>query len=498
MNGRRTIIGGALLLMALGLPGCGVEETAYPTNTAPETVVAIQGDSLRSTHYHTILAWWGTDVDGRVTGYAYRWSEPWVPAEDDSLWWEDSTWTFTTATRDTFNVPTAGDSAERRFEVRAIDDALLADPTPATQVFPFHNFVPSVTWTDTLRHPTIEQPSLPAISFAWTPVDYDGPETLSHARMWLDWQEGEDAALCEVTVVGDTVGAFFPENFQGRYGERTVWLQIFDQAGTGSNVLEWTWGVVPPSGEYLVIDNAWGNYSQASQQDQFWSERMETLLPGNYHVYDVDVEGVFRSEQEVLPIFRLFKGVLWYGIKWHGHSENVDRAMRLGLELAEGSLEAYAADGGNVLITGHNLVGTEGGLSRDFWLDTFGIEEVYYEATGEEPTSNFQIGREYFRFGPLFGGADSLKLRLPSYNNDVFRPSPSLEPLLWLDPAVLDTTDIPEHAVLPAYAGAIAEIGSGRIGLCTTMLTDFISGESDVEPDEAVDSLLVNFFHLTE
>jgi hypothetical protein len=482
-------------LAALALAGCGVEESSMPANLPPLTYLAIAGDTLNVTPYRTILHWWGTDMDGRVIGYAFRWDGPWTPAPGESLWWEDPTWVFTTATIDTFDVPIGGSYAERTFSVRAIDDQKTADPVPRRQRFRLSNFPPVVSWTDSTRFPTLARPSLPAVSFSWKPEDYDGRRTVAYARLWLDTRPGEDSAAAAVTVVDDTLGAFFPENFQGRYGERTAHLQIFDRAATGSNVLTWRWTVVPPGGEYLLIDNA-GGQSTGPQRtdDQFWRARMDAFAPGNYHVIDVAVDGVFRSRAEVLPIFSLFKGVVWYGGVSFDGGEASDAAMVEGLRLAQESLEPYAAAGGRILITGHNLLGTNGALTPAFYRDRFGIEALYTHVVEDERPTDFLVPRNLaVRCGPAFGGVDRLLVNSPLKNTDFFRPSASLEPLLWFDPATLDTTAFPEHKTEPFYFGAIARSGNGRIALATTVLTRFRAGDAGT-PDEGVNALLESLF----
>ncbi len=481
--------------LALGLAGCALDEAPPPPNIPPLTHLDVRGDTLHVTSYHTILNWWGTDRDGLVIGYAYRWDGPWHPAPEDSLWWEDTTWTFTKAGTDTFDVPIGGAYAERTFHVCAIDDDRAADPTPEIQRFPLENAPPIVEWTDPTRHPTLQHPSLPAVSFAWTPEDYDGRETIAYARLWLDTAAGEDPQAATITVVGDTVGAFFPESFQGRYGERTVHLQVFDRAETGSDTISWTWRVVEPAGDYLLIDNAGGPPTGPQRTDDaFWRARMETVAPGNFHVYDVAVDGAFRSAQEVLPLFSLFRGVVWYGgVNFDGSTAS-DAAMRTGLERAQGSLMDYVSSGHSILITGHNLVGTGGGLSRAFWQDLFGIEKVYTHLVEEEYTSDFMLPKSVSaRCGALLGATDSLRTNAPIKAADLFWPSSALEPILWFAPGTLDTTLIPEHATSPVYVGAAAQWGSGRLVLCTTVLTRFAPGPG-ADPIAAVDHLLQGLF----
>jgi len=485
----------ALLLLAAVGAGCTVDETAPPANQAPDTYLSITGDSLNVTPYRTILHWLGTDVDGRVIGYAYRWNGLWRPAPGDSLWWEDPSWVFTAATVDTFDVPIGGAYAEWTFSVRAIDNTRAADPTPCAQRFRLKNFPPVVAWSDTTRFPTRLRPSLPAVSFAWTPEDYDGRRTLAYARLWLDVAPGEDSAAAVITVADDTLAAFFPAHFQGRYGERTVSLQVFDQAATGSNVIHWTWTVVPPAGEYLLIDNAGGPISGPQRtDDRFWRERLETFAPGNYHVLEVAVDGVFRSRAEVLPLFSLFKGVVWYSGLCFDGSEASDAAMIEGLQLAQGSLRPYVSGGGRLLITAHNLVGTAGAFTDAYARDSLGLAQVFTHAVEGEWPTDFLVPRNLkVRGGPALGGIDSLRVNSPLKNTDLFRPAPELEPLLWFEPATLDTTAFPAHAAEPFYIGAIAHWGTGRLALCTAALTRFREGGAGT-PEAGADALLQSLF----
>lgn len=492
----RATRGGAALLaaagaLAVGLAGCGVDETAPPANQAPNTYLSITGDTLNVTPYRTVLHWLGTDVDGRVIGYAYRWSGLWRPAPGDSLWWEDPTWVFTAAPLDTFDVPIGGSYAEWDFSVRAIDNARAADPTPCVQRFRLSNSPPVVAWTDTTRFPTRLRPSLPAVSFAWTPEDYDGRSTLAYARLWLDSAPGEDSAAAAITVAGDTLAGFFPEHFQGRYGERTVSLQVFDQAATGSNVVRWTWTVVPPAGEYLLIDNAGGPLNGPQRtDDRFWRERMDAFAPGNYHVLEIAVDGVFRSRAEVLPLFSLFKGVVWYNGLCYDGTEASDAAMVEGLELAQESLYPYVSGGGRLLIMAHNLLGTAGGLTEAFVRDPLGVDQVFTHVVEDERPTDFLVPRNLVtRCGPSMRGIDSLLINSPLKNTDLFRPSAALEPLLWFEPATLDTTAFPEHAAEPLYFGAVAHWGTGRLAFATAVLTRFREGEAGT-PEAAVDALL--------
>lgn len=501
-RGITRLIMGALVA-ALAVSGCALDESAYPDNTPPITYLAVLGDSLNTVGYRTVLHWWGADADGSVTGYVYRWSAPWEPEEGDSLWWEDPGWVFTTAMTDTFDVPIGGEYAERVFSVRAIDDDRAADPEGLSQLFRLHNEVPSVAWSDVTRHPTLARPSLPAVSFAWTPQDFDGNKTIAYARLWLDTIAGEDSAASAITAVGDTIAAFSAENFNGRYGTRTVYCQLWDRAATPSNIISWTWNVVAPGGEYLLLDNA-GEPTPGPQQtdDLFWRARLDNVIPGNYHIYDVWRDGPFRSAQEVLPVLRLFKGIVWYGGKQFDGSAPSDEQMRTGLGLAQDALGEYVAQGGRLLLTGHNVIGTASGLDAEFYLRTFGIERVYDHFEDDVWISDLTLPRRtssgsdvYVHCGPSCGGVDSLRVASPITMTDVFALSPALEPIMWLEPATLDTLMLPEHATEPAYLAAESSWGTGRMILASTVLTRFRDGGAGT-PETAVDNLLRRLFDL--
>lgn len=503
-------------------PGCSVDEGPLPINLAPTIYLSIQAETLRVTNYHTILNWWGTDVDGSVIGYAYRWSAPWQPDPEDSLWWDDNTWVFSTATIDTFDLPVQGmnqgDTTMIRssftFEVLAIDDDLLSSAAPLTQDFRVENWPPSVEWTDVTRHPTIERPSLPAISFAWAPEDFDGRRTISHTHLWLDIEGDEDPALSEVYVAGaDTIGAFFEEHFQGRYGPRTIYLQVYDDAASSSDTISWTWNVTAPLGEYLIIDNCGESTPNgpAYRQDKFWRQTkpsdplgvLDELFGENMHLYDVWEEGVFRSAQEVLPTLSLFKGVIWYGTKYHSGSGPSDEQMVAILMLAEAGLYDYVAGGGHLLITGLNVIGTEGGLSDDFVTRTFGAGAVYeyWDTDAEQFFTNITLpSREYVQCGAFVTEIDSIKVSTRISMTDYFSLGLELEPVFSLPAKILDQVLIPEAAPEEqVHVGAIATWDGGKLCLCSTLLTQFDDDDSanpEADPIEMVKTLIRYVFDL--
>ena len=110
------------------------------------------------------------------------------------------------------------DSATYTFEVAAVDDDGLADPTPARQQFDFYNNAPVVFFVPG----TLPEKSLPAITFYLGAVDpdttlveddNDSRANLSHYRVWLDGGSEEKIVPIddnEVTMrVADFEGAIW-------------------------------------------------------------------------------------------------------------------------------------------------------------------------------------------------------------------------------------------------------------------------------------------------
>ncbi|MEO6462901.1 MAG: hypothetical protein ABIP29_07480, partial [Candidatus Eisenbacteria bacterium] len=96
----------AFALVLAGVTGCGKKGTLSP-NRAPETIVFVGGD-LDTVRHIVELSWFGSDPDGEVARYEFKWIyEPGqAPAGYDS-----SFWFSTTRNESTFVVWTPGGTA---------------------------------------------------------------------------------------------------------------------------------------------------------------------------------------------------------------------------------------------------------------------------------------------------------------------------------------------------------------------------------------------------
>lgn len=132
-------------------------------------MVNLEGDNrLRST---VDLAWFGSDVDGYITGYEY------------SL--DNQNWVYTTGTDTTFVFEITGgsDTLDIEFYVRAIDDKNEKDLTPAHVIIPIKNTPPDVTFDEALSS---KDTAFIVTSIFWNANDDDGIDNLNEIELKIN------------------------------------------------------------------------------------------------------------------------------------------------------------------------------------------------------------------------------------------------------------------------------------------------------------------------
>lgn len=474
MNARRFILTFASLTLSLA---CEKDGGVLPANDPPRTFLNIVREeaTLDTTDYRKHLHWWGTDRDGAVVGYIYRWDGGWQPEPGTKAMYAGQAYQFTTATTDTFNVPLGGEAAVRTFTIRAMDDLGAVDPDGVSQAFALRNSTPHIRWNEDLPLP---RETLPAAGFGWRASDFDGRETINTFRIWLD---GDSA---HARVVHDTLAAFGPEDFGDRIDQdRTVFIQGYDDAMAPSpEILTHTWRVRSASGRFLVLRQ----FDPAGQINR-WEQNVYGAILAEVVGGDAEVLDMRRSDdpndpsyltgfdfvtkQEVAPLLSLFDGVLWLG--GTRNTEN-DAKMARNLALAEDGIREYVASGGRMLITGCSVLGTDGGFSDSFGREVLGIPKMFYRipsSPGEPLTTDIPLARnEPLRF-PGTAGVDSLVTPFAMTFLDYFLlPESPGTARYWVDPGTLarmvpNRID-PEQEAIDAALGVVADGGAGgRIGV---------------------------------
>ena len=182
------------LIAALALPACGDDSylgTPVP-NAPPQTRVTGTPPALEQTSFSVRFFWTGSDPDGRVHHYQWRISNN---GRDGKVDYPDTlalAWHRTNATDSTFVVLADIDSLDadvsdprqnpstyrawqtHTFFIRAVDDAGLADPTPATVSFTATTLTPTVDIDIPLRRTSSSCESAARVfTFGWTGHDPD-------------------------------------------------------------------------------------------------------------------------------------------------------------------------------------------------------------------------------------------------------------------------------------------------------------------------------------
>jgi hypothetical protein len=364
----------ALTFAVLLVAGCGIKGTLVP-NTAPETIVFVDGP-VDTVNHVVRLRWFGSDPDGHVERYEYRFV---YPAGQEPSGYDSSAWLSTERTDSTFVAYAPNGYSMPTFVIRAIDDDGLADPTPARQTFQFSNDPPTVTL---VGNPILPPTTLPVATIEWSANDPDGDIGLAHYLLWLDGDEA-NATLVPPSTSFTLPPSMFSDGAGGYLaGSHTVNIRVVDDGGAVSAPASFTWNVVAPVGEVLLVDDDPAALSAAI--DPMYTNAFDRQLgAGNYTRVDIEAANPFRSAEDLRYAFGLFQSVFWY-------QEN--NTVRSGtLALAEPAIRAQLAAGRNVYIDSSILVGTGGALPDQAFLeDIVGADSLQFNQATQ--TTNYFIG----------------------------------------------------------------------------------------------------------
>jgi len=272
----RALPGLIALIVLLG--GCDAGFTGEPLpNQPPETYLSVRDSSLVdnlsdeerlvSTVY---VSWTGDDPDGYVAAYEFRYYDA-ATGPADVFW----TRTIRNDSLVLLPIPPGSATANVVFEVRAIDNEGLADPTPARTVFPIRNSPPEI------RLVSFELPpdtTFPIFSFSWQAEDPDGAVNL--ARIEVSFNDStrfvalppdvdfvtfvanfdrDDPTQTEVTAHVYTGRAFRSTTIEvpglRLDAENTFYVRAVDQADTSSALARHTWFVKKPRSRVLLVND---------------------------------------------------------------------------------------------------------------------------------------------------------------------------------------------------------------------------------------------------
>ena len=330
----------------------GCEDDQPAPNQPPDTrlfvdTIRLSGENrLQST---VTLKWSGTDQDGFVKGYEYRFAE--------------RDWQFVTTTDSTFRfLVKEGDQTRNiNFKVRAIDNNDAVDPSPASLTVPVKNSPPKAAWDADVPGADTAFTVMP---LAWSVSDPDGNESLDSAFIrvnqgpWLPISRFVEL----ITVVpedpqatGTTTGNLFSGLEAGEAlsslpnlnmgGNNTFYLKATDIAGATSPID--TLGPVylkPQNHDLLVL---------AASTTSFPDPRgvFKPLIRKVYGGFDqIDL---FARDQQFFPQFwnAAFTKRLNLYDKVFIFADDKTINQELILESASAAFQQYLKQGGHLLVS---------------------------------------------------------------------------------------------------------------------------------------------------
>jgi len=299
LNPGRLLRLGVMLMFILFWQVCSDHHsTKYNENLPPETSIFISSaDTLNPTQSVQVISWDGRDPDGFVIGFYYTWVEN--PDTND--------WIFTKAYSDTFALAITGSKAYYWFQVKAIDDDSLVDPTPARQLFTIKNSEPVISWTTNSQIPDT---TYTVASFNWSATDLDGDSTIANFEWALDDTSNWTSISGQLRTV--TINA----NNGLAEGNHCFYLRAIDIAGAKSKVIRMPegaavfWYVKEPVNGYLLIDDHNTETVGSGYPDKYYKGMLKTLV-GDYNYWNI--EKLFpASITQFTETLKLFDRVIWY------------------------------------------------------------------------------------------------------------------------------------------------------------------------------------------
>jgi|GEM_PF-3652366 len=242
-----------LLIVFLLVFGCTKKPPNVPVyNQPPETyLVNIPYYSPDSTDtiyadttyiYHaTVLFWYGTDVDGRVTRYDWAIDDTVYSENIAGSGWHSLYMDSTLATRDiiAFAAPLPDTLYTHTFYVRAVDNDEAPDPSPSHRVFNTSNIPPNTRFVST--PPDSSQRFIldtatdtwTGINFEWTAIDSDKVFPAQFLYCWDDTAADFDPVTHKgwSEPISEESFYFNGENSPYEEGYHTLYVRAIDDAG---------------------------------------------------------------------------------------------------------------------------------------------------------------------------------------------------------------------------------------------------------------------------
>jgi len=335
-----------VLLLFFLFNSCSDPVTGNLGNMPPDTHLSLFPDSIISPG-STLrkIAWWGDDPDGFVVGFRFSFDST-KPVSD---------WSYTTKNDSTFILQMNGNDSTFRFYVSAVDDKGLADPTPASNLYPTINSAPSMQFNQATALP---DSIFPVATVQFTATDPDGNATLRNFYWSLNDTNHFNPISGSSTVMTLTKDSGLVLN-----SNNSIYMRVQDNAGAYSKIVR----MPSDSTKYFFVRKVNAKVliiKDMPIQDMgiamgYFNSSMDTV---KYDTLDLRSGNGKFIPKIVNPMFietlKLFNIVIWSSGRGNNTTDNAN------FDLAQRSLPFYTQYGGKVFFTTGfpNYTPTEGSM----------------------------------------------------------------------------------------------------------------------------------------
>lgn len=342
-----------LIYLALVLAVSACKKGSPFDNELPDTRISIESinlvgeDRLRS---EVELNWFGSDVDGYVTGF--------------EISFDSENWSYTTSNDSTFNfsLPLGVDTTEIFFFVRSIDNDQGVDPSPAFLEVPIRNTPPTVIF-DSVN-------VIPDTSYIVTSVfldvdDLDGLDNIDSLYLkvnngpWYnlprdtrivtlvpDDPQASGAVNSQVLVGAGANALADPIQGLDLLGDNVLYIRARDIAGSDSETDTSKVFFVKNQTSDLLVVKAHASGGSITPEDILLPE-ISNVYSNGFDLIDLFSNSGVNKPNLWTPTFSLF--ISFYDkIFWYAGTGAGEFGV---LEEASGAVQEYLNSGGKMMIT---------------------------------------------------------------------------------------------------------------------------------------------------
>jgi hypothetical protein len=469
-----------MLLGFAVLFGCAKHKNMMVGDLPPETVISVHAvapDTLASVNHRVRLFWFGSDPDGEVVAYDIRFFNGATPADTN---WHRLVCASGDCTDSLFTIYSPTGYTSAFFEVRAVDNQGVVDPSPAIERFSFLNSAPIAKF---ISAPTPSDSTYASATVTWSVDDVGGDVAKIGFHVYLDGAAANFDSIYSgnPTTTYTIPSSKFLQSGQWRSGYRTLYVQAIDDGGRIGPVDSTRWYVRSPglvnmtgNGRALLVDDSRSTSTNNLTVDTMYVNALtRNLPPGSFSVLRLQFNsGAIRSAQDLAQTFRQFDAVIWY----RGWDATADPT----LTTYQDSIAAYFTHGGRFFIEAMNLIDGPNleqfqtpplaarPWTEDYAIQHFGIVRVrrYLNDTFHDSTTAWspaQGAAAQMRSSALRDSFTLLSVPLVIPGLRTFEPVDTNNVLIWAKPNGLNPAT-PEQQPI---ALTVRQPGGGRAMLYT-------------------------------